>query len=56
MASGRRVRLLIATHDGSLMTMPLSRTATSVLAVPRSMPMSSEKMPSSQSSGLNKVS
>ena len=34
------------------MTMPLPRTITSVLAVPRSIPISSEKRPSSQLSGL----
>src|SRR5689334_14345680 len=34
-----------ATQDGSLMTIPLPRTATSVFAVPRSMPKSSEKRP-----------
>src|SRR5690606_26915187 len=52
-ARGRRVRLLIATHDGSLITIPRSRILTSVLAVPRSIPMSSEKRPSNQSSGRN---
>ena len=40
----------IATTDGSLMTMPRSRTWTSVLAVPRSMPMSREKRPRIRSS------
>ena len=40
----------IATTDGSLMTMPRSRTWTSVLAVPRSIPMSREKRPRMRSS------
>ncbi len=52
-ANGRRVRLLIATQEGSLITMPLSRIATSVFAVPKSIPMSNENSPNSQSSGLN---
>ena len=55
-ASGRRVRLLIATQDGSLITIPRSRTATRVLAVPRSIPMSRENSPKNQSSGLNTFS
>ena len=52
-AFGWRVRLSIATQEGSLMTIPLPRTLTSVLAVPRSIPMSSEKNPNSQLRGLN---
>src|SRR4030043_673237 len=52
-ANGIRVRLSIATHDGSLITMPLPRTFTRVLAVPRSMPISNEKKPKSQLRGLN---
>src|SRR3989304_9685012 len=55
-ASGTRVRLSMATHDGSLITIPFPLTLTRVLAVPRSMPMSREKKPSSQLnilSGLN---
>ena len=50
-----RIRLVfgsIATTEGSLMTMPLPRTSTSVLAVPRSMPMSRESSPSSALNGL----
>ena len=42
----------IATTDGSLMTMPLPRTSTSVFAVPRSMPMSRENMPMTLLNGL----
>jgi hypothetical protein len=53
MANGRLVRLLIATQDGSFITMPRSRMLTSVFAVPKSIPMSNEKRPSTQSSGLN---
>ena len=45
MASTFFDRASMATTLGSLMTMPRSRTWTSVLAVPRSMPMSREKMP-----------
>ena len=52
-ASTFLVFLSMATTEGSLMTMPLPRTFTKVLAVPRSTPMSSEKRPSSQSSGRN---
>jgi hypothetical protein len=52
MASGRLDFFSIATHEGSLMTMPLPRTRTKVLAVPRSIPMSSENRPRSQFSGL----
>lgn len=55
MARGFRVRLLMATQLGSLIMMPLSRTQTRVLAVPRSMPMSREKRPRAQSNGLNKL-
>jgi hypothetical protein len=51
-ANGLRERLSIATHDGSLMTIPFPRTCTRVFAVPRSMPMSSEKSPRSQFKGL----
>src|SRR5437764_11012845 len=46
-ARGRFVLASIATTDGSLMTMPLPRTSTSVLAVPRSMPTSRESRPKS---------
>src|SRR5262249_34099873 len=46
----RFVLASIATTDGSEMTMPRSRTCTSVFAVPRSMPMSREKRPSRRSS------
>ena len=42
-ARTRLVFASIATTDGSLMTMPRSRTWTSVLAVPRSIPMSREE-------------
>ena len=45
-ARTRFVRESIATTLGSLMTMPRSRTWTSVLAVPRSIPMSRENRPS----------
>src|SRR5690606_34762245 len=44
--------LSIATTEGSLITIPRFFTCTSVFAVPRSIPISSEKRPSSQSSGL----
>src|ERR1700740_911298 len=43
-ASTSPVFLLMATMDGSLTTMPLPRAYTSVLAVPRSMARSLEKM------------
>ena len=43
---------LTATTDGSLRTMPSPRTQTRVLAVPRSIPMSSENKPSSLSSSI----
>ena len=46
----RLVFASIATTDGSLMTIPRSRTWTSVLAVPRSIPMSREKRPRRRSS------
>ena len=49
MARTRLVLASIATTDGSLITIPRSRTWTSVLAVPRSMPMSREKRPSRRS-------
>src|SRR4029079_17351544 len=49
-ARTRRVLASMATTDGSLMTMPRSRTWTRVLAVPRSIPMSREKMPRIRSS------
>ena len=52
MAFGSRERLSMATQEGSLMTIPLPRTLTRVLEVPKSMPMSSEKNPSSQLRGL----
>jgi hypothetical protein len=42
----------MTTQDGSLIIIPLPRTLTRVLAVPRSMPMSSEKNPNSQLRGL----
>ncbi len=45
----------IATTDGSLMTIPRSRTWTSVLAVPRSIPMSREKRPRKRSSMCGQV-
>src|SRR3712207_1769844 len=48
----RLVRGFIATTDGSLMTMPLPRTSTSVFAVPRSMPMSRERRPKTELNGL----
>ncbi len=44
-ATGRLVFLSIATQDGSLITIPLLRTLTRVLAVPRSMPISRENRP-----------
>ena len=50
MARTRLVLASIATTDGSEMTIPRSRTCTSVLAVPRSIPMSREKRPSRRSS------
>ena len=50
MASTRLVLASMATTDGSLMTIPRSRTWTSVLAVPRSIPMSREKRPRIRSS------
>ena len=50
MASTRRVLASIATTDGSLITIPRSRTWTRVLAVPRSIPMSREKRPRKRSS------
>src|SRR5215213_428648 len=49
-ARTRFVRASIATTDGSLMTMPRSRTCTSVFAVPRSIPMSRENRPRIRSS------
>src|SRR5512139_605480 len=55
MASGRLVRLSIATQDGSFKTMPLPRTLTSVFAVPRSMPKSRENRPKSALRGLNAI-
>ena len=54
-ASGRLVLASIATTDGSLMTMPLPRTSTSVFAVPRSMPMSRENRPMTLLKGLPKA-
>src|SRR5437764_1294117 len=42
------VRLLTATTDGSLRTMPRPRTCTSVLAVPRSMPTSADQIPNTE--------
>ena len=45
MARTRRVLASMATTDGSLITIPRLRTWTSVLAVPRSIPMSREKIP-----------
>jgi hypothetical protein len=49
-ARTRFVLASIATTEGSLITMPRSRTWTSVLAVPRSIPMSREKRPRKRSS------
>ena len=49
-ARTRFVLASMATTDGSLMTIPRSRTWTSVLAVPRSIPMSREKRPRIRSS------
>ena len=49
-ARTRLVLASIATTDGSLITIPRSRTWTSVLAVPRSIPMSREKRPRRRSS------
>src|SRR5512143_591171 len=53
--NGRLVRLSIATQDGSFKTMPLPRTLTNVLAVPRSMPKSRENRPKSALRGLNAI-
>ncbi len=50
MARTRLVLASMATTLGSLMTIPRSRTWTSVFAVPRSIPMSREKRPSRRSS------
>src|SRR5581483_11959496 len=52
-ASTRRDLRWIATTDGSFTTMPLPRTSTSVLAVPRSTPMSRESSPNRPLKGLN---
>ena len=52
-ARTRLVLRLMATTEGSLMTIPLPRTSTRVLAVPRSIPMSWEKKPHSLLSNLN---
>ena len=49
-ARTRFVLASMATTDGSLMTIPRSRTWTSVFAVPRSIPMSREKKPRIRSS------
>ena len=49
-ARTRFVLASIATTDGSLITIPRSRTWTRVLAVPRSIPMSREKRPRKRSS------
>ena len=54
-ASTRLVFGFIATTDGSLMAMPLPRTSTSVLAVPRSIPMSRENRPSRAFSGFQDI-
>jgi len=51
--SGWRVFLSITTQEGSLITIPLPRTLTKVLAVPRSIPISKEKSPNNQLSGRN---
>ena len=56
MASTRLVLASMATTDGSLMTIPRSRTWTSVLAVPRSIPMSREKRPSRRSNMAERTS
>ena len=53
MRKGSRVRFSIATQEGSLITMPLPFTFTSVLAVPKSIPISRENSPNSQLKGLN---
>ncbi len=50
-ASGRPLRVLIATIDGSSSTMPWPRTYTSVLAVPRSTAMSRPTTDWNQGSG-----
>ena len=50
MARTRLVLASMATTDGSEITIPRSRTCTSVFAVPRSIPMSREKRPRSRSS------
>ena len=55
MARTRLVLASMATTLGSLMTIPRSRTWTSVFAVPRSIPMSREKRPSRRSSMVGKV-
>ena len=51
-ARTRFVLASMATTDGSLITIPRSRTWTRVLAVPRSIPMSREKRPRIRSSML----
>src|SRR5215211_5243782 len=48
----RLVRGFMATTEGSLMTIPLPRTSTSVFAVPRSIPMSRDRSPKSELNGL----
>jgi hypothetical protein len=53
--SGSLVRLLIATQEGSLITMPLPLTLTKVFAVPRSIPRSSDSNPSNHFIGLKKA-
>src|SRR6185437_98412 len=47
-ASTWPVRLLTATTEGSLSTMPRPRTWTSVLAVPRSIPTSADQIPNTE--------
>ncbi len=53
LSSTSLVPLRTATTDGSSSTMPRSRTNTSVLAVPRSMPTSTENRLSIHSNALN---
>ena len=52
-SSGRLSRVLIATTEGSLSTMPMPRTNTSVLAVPRSIAIS---RPANEKKSFNKES
>ena len=52
-AIGSLVRLLIATQEGSWITIPFPLTCTRVFAVHKSIPISQEKYPNSQSKGEN---